>query len=677
MQNEENGPSATSRRAGEAGETGVDRFFIQPHYIMLAYLALGALAWAAAMPEKIACAIWLVCFAAATALHPANGVTALILCVPFFLSPSHRPYIWMVDAMAWWTGLSAAVRVVRAPAWPPLMGLAAMLAAVAALAIPLDFREFQYQIWAAGNGEFFLWALAAQPMTCANYLRVVLDLASGAAVFWAAAVYFPVKNENAVKNLFYSIAILAALNVEAGRLMTRRIVMYGLGEWTYLGLAHSDQTSLTRIGTQAFAYNPQYLVAYTLISAPMAAYFVLAGGKRLLAWAGAAVFLGIIILGLAQSGQRSPFLFFTAFCLVWAYLYRRMTGGAVPKKPVIVSAMAMVIFFAGAWAILGRGIGHGRGMLGWEFIRHDGRVYLWRTAIDMFAGSPLLGVGAGRFTYRFKEFFRGPDHLLAFQQITNIWGEAHSLYFQVLAEEGLFGIVAWAVFLGALFYGAWRALGEESQPEWRKRATLTLCVSLLFWAALGNVNNPFYIRIFGLYIFAAGGIMVALAPAIYGALEPTLRTRRVFMIALAVASGLQIIMAAARPIPHFFEFGFHPWEAAGAGETARWTSKKAVMKIDDYAGDRLKVKVSAPLPWTGKRQKAWFWFGSEKREALFKGGEWVEIEFPPGYRGGADGVLKIRADFTVNLAGDFGGADDRDLGVYIMKIPRRVPGSTP
>lgn len=667
-------------------DLGQDRFFIWPSYIGFFILAMAGLCWAVGLPQEYAAAVILIFFAAGCALHPANGVSAIVLSVPFFLAPSSRPYIWMLDAMTWWVALIFIVRYFLDPrargissrlgssplalAWP-----AVWVALVAAMAFPLDIREFPIHLWTADGSDVFQWWLSSHPMTPAVYLRVVMDLSSGVLLFFAATAFFPTRDSRAAQSLFYTIAVTVVVMVVIGSLAMRKYILYDLGQWTYLGLSHSHLVAPHEAGMMAFAFNRQYFAIYTLLCAPMTMYFFLSWRRKAFGAAVSLALATVVILGLVQSGQRSPLAFFLAACAGWGYLYARSEKKKISAKAVVSLLLASALTLGAGLAFIGKDIGAGLDRFGWDHIRHDPRVYLWQVAGRMFADNPLLGVGTGRYTYRFYDFYDAGEKLPSGLYITLFNAEAHSLYFQILAEQGAIGILTWGLFLVMLFHGGWRFLCMDGPDPWRKRAVLTVMLSMLIWAGFAIFNNLFYVRAFGIYFWAAAGIMAALAYPALGNMAPYPPLRRAMQWALALAFIVQIVMAAVKPIPHYFATGFHGWESLGAGEKARWTTRKAAMKIDDFQGERLRLKVSAPLPGMSHPQKTVFWFGDETKEVEL-GGEWAVVDFAPGNRGAPEGMLWIRSEYMVNPKSAGFGEDGRDLGIYMMNItPIPHPGN--
>jgi O-antigen ligase len=71
----------------------------------------------------------------------------------------------------------------------------------------------------------------------------------------------------------------------------------------------------------------------------------------------------------------------------------------------------------------------------------NGRIELWRDAVKEFSAAPLIGSGAGTYTYAFYRYHRS---------IAGTYVNAHSLYLQTLGELGLAGMALLGVSLLAI-----------------------------------------------------------------------------------------------------------------------------------------------------------------------------------------------------------------------------------
>jgi O-antigen ligase len=126
---------------------------------------------------------------------------------------------------------------------------------------------------------------------------------------------------------------------------------------------------------------------------------------------------------------------------------------------------------------------------------NDGRTDLWRVALHGFSASPLHGHGAGMYQTlwdRNRPYF-----------IYTV--NAHSLYFQAMAELGLPGIALLVILIGAVLIG----LGTRARGSRRSLygALLATCV---VWALHAGVDWDWEMPVVTLGFFATAG--VALSP---------------------------------------------------------------------------------------------------------------------------------------------------------------------
>jgi O-antigen ligase len=68
-----------------------------------------------------------------------------------------------------------------------------------------------------------------------------------------------------------------------------------------------------------------------------------------------------------------------------------------------------------------------------------GRGALWRAAVTLFAGHPLFGIGPDAFRFRYEKVLGLAPNGVPYED-TRI--HANSLYFETLADMGLFGVAA-------------------------------------------------------------------------------------------------------------------------------------------------------------------------------------------------------------------------------------------
>jgi probable O-glycosylation ligase (exosortase A-associated) len=121
---------------------------------------------------------------------------------------------------------------------------------------------------------------------------------------------------------------------------------------------------------------------------------------------------------------------------VAGYLWLRSPRKLLALAPIAVAVLAVLVYAPGAFFERMESIGNysqdGSAM---------GRIIAWKAAMRMFADNPVFGVGAGMFPVEFGTEYRPAGYE------NSPWLTAHSMYFLVLGELGLPGIVTLLVLI--------------------------------------------------------------------------------------------------------------------------------------------------------------------------------------------------------------------------------------
>ena len=78
------------------------------------------------------------------------------------------------------------------------------------------------------------------------------------------------------------------------------------------------------------------------------------------------------------------------------------------------------------------------------------RFLMWRSAFDMIADNPILGVGFGNFEQKYQNEYILPEARERWQ------GHAHNTYLQLWAETGLIGLSIYCAMFGYILRWSWR-----------------------------------------------------------------------------------------------------------------------------------------------------------------------------------------------------------------------------
>ena len=234
------------------------------------------------------------------------------------------------------------------------------------------------------------------------------------------------------------------------------------------------------------------------IVAPMAIELALASKSRIvrLVWWGA---LLVLCLAVVASQSRGGTLGLAA---VAGYLWLRSPRKALTMILALVGVAAILAYAPDQYFERMRTISHyeadGSAM---------GRITAWKAAIQMCIDHPLWGVGAGMFPVSFGTIYRPAEHMP--------WLTAHSMYFLLLGELGIPGVL---VLLGLIFGNlranrrvmrARDAVAEDKRlglfPQGPNRMLYLLSASMVGFAVCGAFLSVAYYP----HLFVLTALMVS------------------------------------------------------------------------------------------------------------------------------------------------------------------------
>ncbi|MBF0634867.1 MAG: O-antigen ligase family protein [Nitrospinae bacterium] len=606
-----------------------------------------------------AVALFAVFFAVAI-LHPVNGITFILLTFPFFLGEASWPCFWLLDVFIYSLLLVCAVGALMGR-WKykfPLKWPVLFLIAVSVIALPLNATESLYNLWVYSWREAVsIWAVGSYDPFL-RYLRVLMNMGSGACLMIVAHSHFKQLDDNEIKKIYQAIVVMAGGVCVLGLLMFYRLVPLDAERWHYLSLS---MVGAHNAAVTAFAYNEQYLVHYLSLTIPLALYFVIKTGGRWSYEALYSVALALMVFMSFQAGQRAGLvsLAIAVILAVPAYIGSSGEKRKIPRWAIglvaLVAVAGMGALFSSRYDILSR--------FSPQTILSDPRVVLSRASLRMMKTSPALGGGLGSF-YSLYDTFKARENA----GLVPI--NAHSQYFQIVAEEGLLGVAGWGLIFSLCAIGAVRAFKKEESRE-RKALMAVPVISLAVWIFLGLGNTLSYVRSTEIFFWIFAGILTAWAAPSIPNLRPGKKTLTVFALVAMIALGRQAWLIKSRPMDDGFFVGFHNRERVEEGIEGRWASQRAVM-VSRVKGKTAAIRMTALLPGLDKRpQKIRVWAGGQRHEVLLPDSGWREVVIPIEKASGSNEVFWFEADYALNPKQAGISGDDRNLAVFIRNVEWR------
>ncbi len=634
---------------------------MSPWWVLAGFAVVGLLAAAGGLPAPIAAALVSIGIGVTTIRHPANGLAALLLVVPFLLGePKTRYFLLEPILVALVLGSFLGHWLLGRVRFLPSHG-AALLAFVAAavLALPLDLRDLLEDLWLLDSLDWSTMLTQGIPdISHLKYLERVLVLGLGTGLLAVAA------------QPAMGAAVVRALPALAAIVLT----LTGFGLLRFFGVIHTAGQYLTLsfwtwqrpdLRLTAVAWNPDYLALFlVLVLPPLAALALPPAAPRWRRALGVAA-AGLGSLALVFTFQRAAYLAaLVAFVTLGLLVGRRPARDGHRRAVSILGAVVLAILAA---VMLDAFVLHGRvaGRLA-RFADDPNRLRLWQTALRMALDHPLLGVGTGRYAFFFHQYAGALR-----ESFGPFWGTAHSLYLHLLAEQGLVGLASFAALFGGIWLGALRSLPRATEPS----AVLLsgVVASLTGWLAYGAVQFTF--RVNALFYLAC--ILTGTAAALAPAKPRPVRSPRWALTAVAlglVCLGLRAEAALERPVSPGYEAGFYRWERQPDGSPARWTGPRAALTVP-IRGRVMLLAFRAPIPDIASRpQTVQLWVDRRLVAVLrLTAAEWQTLEVPLGQPVGAHALVEVETGHSFVPSRLSPSRDDRRLGVMMGEIRWRDP----
>jgi O-antigen ligase len=627
-------------------------------------LALGVLFFH--LPEKWTAGLVVGFFLFLAALHPLNGISFLLLVIPFFLGNPFKPYIFLLEIFIYGTLVSAIFhwRSRERQGASPLKFPLGLWLLSAALSLPLDARELYYTLWALpGRDLFFQW-LSGNPGYHVHFFRILFNLLSAAGLFFVALHWFKEDCEPFLTKTIQALVGMGALIAVVG--------FFFLFQWIPRGRSY---LSLSLVGVHegaisAFAFNRQFLAQYFLLCLPFAVFLLRrqAERKEVIGVFLATGAIALMVSALAASLQRSAVLvlllqaFFFLAVVIWAIPRSRYKPRLLWLAPL---GMAVGLFFLD-WLIFDQ-----RFFRRVQFIStvQDIRPSLWRTAWEMFSYSPLLGVGLGRYYTFFPVFYPGPPE--AWRPFNVNRGNAHSIYLQPLAEQGILGFLFFLLLIGVILSIALRMFKGETEKE-RLWLGLSISIALITWLILGLFHHIAYdLRSLEIFFWIFSAFLLVLARRTAGSFRPGKKIIVGLIIGLTAALAYQVKLIASYPMGENFQVGFYHWEKQADGSRVRWMGRRAAAILPEGPGE-LILELRAPLPEVEQRpQRVQIRLDQRTYALTLADREWRRLVIPLSANGARRHLISLETAYTFYPAQSRGSQDSRNLGIQLKDFNRQ------
>ena len=638
---------------------------INPPRILLIFGILPLIVLAFHIPERITALLFLSLFLVISTLYPINGVAFILLSIPLFLGAPHKPYFYLFEVLIYgqlaigficlWKRKTA----IEIPFKPLIL----LLTLSYLFSLPINAKEYYYQFWATPLKDIGFQMLTGHEKFPFFHLRTLFNALSGIALFILTFNLFSKDGQTNLEECWKAMIWMAVLICLMGFLFLFKIIPPQPKTYLSLSLAGIHEGALS-----AFAYNREYLAQYLLILFPIIFYFLYEHHENRLRFSFYLFVLGVFLLSLSASMQRSAFLilFLEMFLVFLFYIFLFSPKKKTAFFLLLVPFLILIMMFLLDILFLNRRFISRLAL--WGLSDPDNRrLHLWNTAWNMFKFSPLLGVGLGKFYEFFPEFFKNSH--LSWKTYGLVRGEPHSFYFQTLSEQGAVGFL---LLLGLVFLIGYQMIkklkGDPSNGN--KPLIAVLLVSLSAWFFLGFFHNVSYVRSLGVFLWILLGWSVSLISPLPVSDTSRIKTKWflfVFLI-LTAALGYQLKLIYDRPLSPFFRTGLYDQEILPGGEKIRWMGKRAVINANIREG-AVTLFLSVPIPEIEKHpQRIRLWAGKHLLELIIKDAQWHKMIIPVDNKTTGYIPLKIETNHTFNPQKDRISMDDRDLGVRFKGI---------
>lgn len=617
------------------------------------------------IPEKSTAFLFVSLFFFLSSLNPINGTVFILLSIPFFLGAPHKPFFYLFDILVYGHLIIGFIQCWKRKATVeiPFKPLIFLLTLSYLFSLPINLKEYYYEFWATPFKEIGFQWLTGHEKFPFFHLRTLTNALSGIGLFILTYNVFRQSETSALENGLKGSLWMATIICLLGFLFLFHIIPSQSKAYLSLSLNGIHEGALS-----AFAYNRHYLAQYLLILFPVIFYFVVRSVSNKIRFSFYLVVLGIFILSLSASMQRSAFLvlFLEMASLILWYCFL-----ISPKKNrlfflLLIPLVLVLVMFGLDFVFLDKRFTSRITQWGLSD-PDDRRLNLWKTAWNMFMYSPLLGVGLGKYFELFPDFFSNIHQ--NWKTFGKQRGEPHSFYLQTLAEQGVIGFILLIGLLLLIGYSLLKKAKEE-RPNHNNLLPGVLFVSLTGWMLLGFFHNVAYVRSLGALLWILLGWSAGFGDNVNLLFKKGLKSKNFlfFLLVMIIALGFQIGLIYERPIRPFFQTGTYDQETSSDGVFFHWTGKRAVINSEIKKG-AVTVLVSAPFYAIQQNgQRLHLGAGGQFLEISLKDDQWHPISIPVDKKMTGWIPLQIEVDYTFNPRKAKISQDDRDLGIRIRGI---------
>src|SRR3954447_4015251 len=387
--------------------------------------------------------------------------------IPFV---EHLPFVWVGPTFALlliffaWVGTLPAQRRIGFPALRgERRGMVSLIAMLIWFALSLA--------WAPSAGRGVPWLI--------QYLIAVVVV---------VIVMTTINEPRYVRGILIAFVVGAALSVLAG------FVVSGLDPAA--AAADSNEGRL-----QGGGGDPNYLAA-GLVPAIVIAIALMSRYRHPIGRIALMFGIAIMMAGLVATESRGGVV--AAFAAgVAALVILKRHRAQVLAGLVVIATVAGLWFaaFPSAWQRVTEFNGGG-----------TGRTDLWRVALRVNGAHPINGVGLGNFEAEAKLFVRRPGQLTFVRLIVDSPHVAHNTYLQILAENGIIGLLLWGsaviAFLAATRRAA-KALERARLPDLAMLARALMVAQIAMLVALFFITDGYDKRLW--LLLALGPVLLGIA----------------------------------------------------------------------------------------------------------------------------------------------------------------------